>query len=74
MHNLQEWMTENKESDETLAAKLAISRVQVSRIRRGINGASKATAQRIEALTGLPWHSFIEPSAASVEPHEEAAE
>lgn len=63
MHNLQAWMTANKESDETLAEKLSMSRVQVSRIRRGINGASKATALKLEDLTGIPWHAFIEPAS-----------
>lgn len=46
--------------DGDVAAKLkAVSRVTVSRIRRGINGTSKPTAHKLEKLTGIPWHQFI---------------
>lgn len=46
--------------DGDVAAKVkVVSRATISRIRRGVNGASKETAQRLEKVTGIPWHSFI---------------
>jgi transcriptional regulator with XRE-family HTH domain len=65
MSRLQKWMEKTGETDLSLSQKLGISRVQVSRIRRGVNGASKATAQKIHALTGIPWPTFIEPQGES---------
>lgn len=37
-----------------------ISRVQISRIRRGITGTSIPTAKALGALTGLRWTLFLE--------------
>lgn len=59
---LQQWMDAHSETDGTLADKLSISRAHISRIRRGVYGASKETALKIEAATGIAWHTFIEPS------------
>lgn len=54
MNDLEAWMTGAGESDETLAGKLGVSRVQVSRIRRRICNPSPAIATKLEALTAIP--------------------
>lgn len=59
MQKLQDWMIVKGERDETLAPKLGITRVQMSRIRRSVNGASKRTALELERLTNIPWYEFI---------------
>lgn len=56
-------MIAHDETDLSLSHKLSVSRAYISRLRRGLLGASKARAHEIEALTGLPWHSFIEPAS-----------
>lgn len=60
MQRLQQWMKDKGERDETLGPKVGVSRVQMSRIRRSINGASKTTALKLEELTGIPWYEFID--------------
>ena len=47
MSKLQRWMNENGFDDNHVAAKVGLSRVQVSRIRRGICGTSPATARKL---------------------------
>lgn len=64
---LQEWMDTHSETDGTLADKLNISRAHVSRLRRGKYGASKETALKLEAETGIAWHTFIEPSVEAAQ-------
>jgi transcriptional regulator with XRE-family HTH domain len=61
MTQLAEWMKSKGLGDAELAekAKGDISRSQISRIRRGISGASKDTAYKLEKITGIPWHEFI---------------
>lgn len=61
MSKLQSWMDSQGENDLSLAQKVGVSRVQMSRIRRGINGASKTTALELERVTGIAWYTFIEP-------------
>jgi plasmid maintenance system antidote protein VapI len=63
--SLQEWMKVEQRKDADLAPVLEISRVQVSRLRRKVNGASRKTALKLEQLTGIPWHNFIGPGAAA---------
>lgn len=70
MSRLKQWMEDAKETDQSLGAKVGVSRVQISRIRRGINGASRATAQRLEEVTGIAWSTFIEPSREPAEKSE----
>lgn len=55
-------MTGAGESDETLAPKIGVSRVQVSRIRRNINKPSPSVAAKLEELTGIPAWDFLRPS------------
>lgn len=64
MQELQDWMARAGESDETLSRKLGVSRVQVSRIRRGICRPSPSTAQKLEAVTDIPAADFIFSGAA----------
>lgn len=60
MTQLQGWMNAQGLKDGDLAAKVkVVSRATISRIRRGVNGASKETAQKLEKVTGIPWHEFI---------------
>lgn len=61
MTRLSDWMDAKGIKDEALAekAKGAVSRTQISRIRRGLSGASKKTAHKLEKITGIPWHEFI---------------
>jgi transcriptional regulator with XRE-family HTH domain len=64
---LQEWMDAHETSDCDLAGRLEISRAHMSRLRRGIQGASKETALKLENETGIPWHTFIEPSVEAAQ-------
>ena len=73
MTDLERWMTLKKETDLSLSQKLKCSRAYVSRLRRGLLGASKARAHEIEAITGIPWYSFIEPLAGAPRGEQEAA-
>jgi plasmid maintenance system antidote protein VapI len=61
MTMLDRWMTENGWDDSKLAEAIARDRSQVSRIRRGVCGTTKEVALRIEKITGIAWHEFIEP-------------
>jgi transcriptional regulator with XRE-family HTH domain len=56
---LDVWMKAHGLCDREVALKIKISRVQVSRIRRGIHGASVKTAMRLQELTGLKWWTFV---------------
>jgi transcriptional regulator with XRE-family HTH domain len=64
MTRLQTWIDRQKPPprDDELAKEIGISRVQVYRIRSGQSGASPATAEKLERLTGIPWHEFIKPA------------
>lgn len=59
MTKLQAWMTKHDKRDADVARTVKRSRTQISRIRRGIVGASPATARRLETLTGIKWWAFI---------------
>lgn len=59
MNALQTWMDRNGETDATLARKVAVSRVQISRIRRAKSGVSVKTAKALEALTQIPAANFL---------------
>jgi len=54
MVDLASWMTAHGETDETLAAKLGVSRVQASRLRRRRCNPSPETAKKLEDLTKIP--------------------
>lgn len=59
--SLSAWMRATGNTDQTIAAAVGISRVQANRIRRRVSGATKVTALRLQALTGIPWGTFIAP-------------
>lgn len=60
MTKLQKWMDRNGKRDAHVARAIRLSRPQISRIRRGITGASRTTALRLEALTGIKWWHFMD--------------
>lgn len=65
MTALQTWMDRNPaEHDGTLAPRIGVSRVQVSRIRRDVCKPSIATAQKLEVVTGIPAAKFVMGDAA----------
>lgn len=59
MNKLQKWMTLNNRRDADVGAAVGLSRVQISRLRRDLTGASVASAKRLAKLTRIPWHNFI---------------
>lgn len=61
MTALDGWMTKNGWDDAKLAESIGRDRSQVSRIRRGLSGTTKEVALKLEEITGIAWHSFIEP-------------
>jgi plasmid maintenance system antidote protein VapI len=61
---LARWMKSREMDDPTLSAHLGVSRVQVSRLRRGICKASPETARKLSDLTGLSPTTFIYGDAA----------
>jgi predicted transcriptional regulator len=57
---LQMWMSAHNYDDDAVArAVRRVSRVQISRIRRGVSHASIETAMRLQELTGIRWHHFV---------------
>ena len=56
---LAQWMTTEGVTDEQLAAKIGVSRVQVLRLRKGENKPSPQTAKKLEQATGIPAGDFI---------------
>lgn len=73
MIDLALWMKTAGETDETVAAKLGVSRVQVSRIRRGVNRPSPTVAEKLQAITGYPAWEFLKPAAEARRTQGEAA-
>jgi transcriptional regulator with XRE-family HTH domain len=57
-------MTKTGESDETLAEKAGVSRVQISRIRRDLSRPSPELADRLSKITGIPAWDFVKPLKA----------
>lgn len=58
---LQLWMTRRGVNDAHLEGLVEVSRVQISRIRRLKSGASPRTAKRLQAVTKIAWHHFVQP-------------
>lgn len=50
-----------RETDETVASKVRVSRVQISRIRRGLSKPSPRLASELERVTGIPAWEFVRP-------------
>lgn len=61
MADLAQWMTDNRETDQSLAPKIGVSRVHVSRLRRRVHKPSPELAVRIEQVTGIPAWEFLKP-------------
>jgi transcriptional regulator with XRE-family HTH domain len=68
MRKLQTWMDKQGVRDAQVAITLNLSRVQVSRIRRGITKASVPTAHALEALTKIKWWYFVDGEATPPKP------
>lgn len=64
MTYLEAWMRLNRETDQSLAPKIGISRVHVSRLRRGVHRPSRELAMKLEAVTAIPAADFIFERAA----------
>lgn len=64
MTALQTWVDAAKLTDEALAAKVGVSRVQITRIRNGVCRPSVKTAQKLAEVTGVPAANFILPDLA----------
>ena len=62
MGDLATWMRAAGEDDDSLAEKLGVSRVQVSRLRRKVCKPSPETAERLERLTHIPAWDFVKPA------------
>lgn len=62
MNALAKWMETAPETDESLAAKVGVSRVQISRIRRDLSAPSPKLAEKLEGVTGVPAWDFLRPS------------
>jgi transcriptional regulator with XRE-family HTH domain len=56
---LAEWMDRTGETDQTLAPKVGVSRVHVSRLRRLIHNPSPDLAKKLEEVTAIPAANFI---------------
>lgn len=72
MNALASWMTLTKQGDDTVAQKVGVSRVQISRIRRGLSKPSPDLAAKLEAISGVPAWDFVRPAEPG-EPQEAAA-
>jgi transcriptional regulator with XRE-family HTH domain len=58
-------MSSSGETDETVAAKVDVSRVQISRIRRGLHKPSPRLAARLEEITGVSAWEFLRPETTA---------
>lgn len=56
---LAEWMDRHRETDQSFAPKLGVSRVHVSRLRRVIHNPSPDLAKRLERITEIPAAELI---------------
>lgn len=65
MTKLQRWMTANQKDDAAMSRLVRLDRSQISRIRRGVTGASRATAIKLQLITGIRWWHFIETGTRS---------
>lgn len=63
MDALKSWMLEAGETDESVADKTGVSRVQISRIRRGLSRPSPELADKLSGLTSIPAWDFVRPEA-----------
>lgn len=70
---LEDWMKRASETDQSLAPKLGISRVHVSRLRRVVHNPSPELAERLEQLTGIPKASLVFEPRVRAERHARAA-
>lgn len=61
MNTLTSWMATREMRDGELAELVGLSQPQLSRIRRGKSGTRPEKAKRLEAVTGIPWHEFVDP-------------
>lgn len=59
MNKLAAWMVLHGETDETLAPKVGVSRVHISRLRRGVHAPRPALAIKLEDVTGVPAAELI---------------
>lgn len=67
MSALANWMSDHRETDETLASKVEVSRVQISRIRRKLSRPSLALAEKLERETGITAWDLISAEIVSSE-------
>ena len=65
MNALARWMEDRGWDDVRLAAAVDLDRSQISRLRRGKSAASHETARRLQKITGVAWHAFLD----LAEPH-----
>lgn len=63
MAELSDWMSNHRETDQTFAPKLGVSRVHVSRLRRGVHKPSPELAVKIEDITGIPAWELLKPDS-----------
>lgn len=56
---LADWMSRNRETDQSFAPKLGVSRVHVSRLRRVIHNPSPDLALKLEEITEIPAAELI---------------
>lgn len=59
MADLAQWMRLNDETDQSLAPKIGVSRVHVSRLRRKVHLPSPDLARKLEEITEIPAAEFI---------------
>lgn len=64
MQTLADWMRRNSETDQSLAPKIGVSRVHVSRLRRNVHKPSPDLARKLEEVTQIPAAEFIFGEAA----------
>jgi transcriptional regulator with XRE-family HTH domain len=57
-------MVRNSETDQSLAPKIGVSRVHVSRLRRSVHKPSPELAVKLESVTGIPAWELLRPTDA----------
>ena len=62
---LETWMEANGVGDDAVATETGVSRVQISRIRRGLSKPSPELALKLSSMTGIAAWDFVKPDEAA---------
>lgn len=63
--SIEEYLTQNKMSEAELAEKIGVTQAYVNMMKKGERRPSPELAQKIEAVTGIPFKNLLLPDGAA---------